>query len=173
MERPVSLRVFGEQAASGAHHGKLRITGGAQVEMPVEFVVVPRGRSVAYSADVDGDGYAEWVLEDQRLRAVFSARDGGRWLSFVAKDSGAELLPDSGALAGSGTLEVTASGDALEMKGGGWSRTVRLVDSTLIVAQTTPLPAETLEPGKKNEITLEVRRESPLRALYSLTRQAQ
>jgi hypothetical protein len=38
------------------------------------------------------------------------------------------------------------------------------------VEQTTPLPAETLESGKHNEIAFQVARESATHASYTLTK---
>ena len=43
-------------------------------------VLLPQGRTFAWSADLDGDGLPEWILEDQKIRAVFSTQDGGRWV---------------------------------------------------------------------------------------------
>jgi hypothetical protein len=108
------------------------------------------------------------------VRAVFSAQDGGRWLEFVWKDAapnGLNVLPESGALAGSGPVEVRAGDGWLEFTGKDWKRTVRLsaAEAKLTVEQGTPLPADTLETGKHNEITLQVTRESGGRAVYTLS----
>lgn len=173
MDRVLSLRVFPDGATPGLHDWVLRFTGGANLEIPARFLAIPRGRSVAWSADLDGDGSPEWVLESQKVRAVFSAQDGGRWLEFVWKDfapNGLNVLPESGAFAGAGPVEVHAGDGVLELTGKDWKRTVRLAgtEATLTVEQNTPLPAETLETGKHNEITLQVSRESATRAVYAL-----
>jgi hypothetical protein len=175
-DRPVSLRVFGEDMAAGLHPARLRLSGAAEIDMPVRFLVIPRGEALAYSADLDGDGAPEWVLENQHLRAVFSAQDGGRWLEFVWKDSGLNVLPEDGALAGAGPVEVrmrTEGADAsLEFSGRDWRRTVRLLsrETKLIVEQTSPLPPETLKSEKKNELMFRVTREDAHRAIYSVER---
>jgi len=170
MERTVSLRVFADSAEAGVHEAKLHLAGAAEMEMPFRIVAIPRGRTVAYSADLDGDGAPEWVLENQKARAVFSAQDGGRWLEYVWKDSGLNYLPESGAFAGTGPVTVRVADGALEFNTANWTRTVRLSgsDATLTVEQTSPLPAETLKPLKQNEITLDVSRESANRANYTL-----
>ena len=62
--------------------------------MPMRALVLPRDRTVAWTADLDGDGSPEWVLESRRVRAVFSPRDGGRWMEFTAKDSNTNFLPE-------------------------------------------------------------------------------
>ena len=130
---------------------------------------------MAWSADLDGDGTPEWVVENQKVRAVFSAQDGGRWLEFVWKESaphGLNVLPESGALAGGGAVEVHAGDGTLEFTGRDWKRTVRLsgTEAKLTVEQTTPLPAETLESGKHNEIAFQVTRESATHAGYTLSK---
>jgi hypothetical protein len=43
-------------------------------------------------------------------------------------------------------------------------------EARISVEQTTPLPAETLETGKHNEITFQVARESAARAVYTLVK---
>jgi len=176
MDRVVSLRIFPDAGlASGLHDWVLRFSGGAKLEMPARFLAIPRGQAIAWSADLDGDGLPEWVLENQKVRAVFSTRDGGRWLEFVWKDSaphGLNVLPESGALAGSGPVEVRAVDGALEFTGKDWKRTVRLAaaEAQITVEQTTPLPPETLETGRHNEIVLQVARESNSRAAYTLVK---
>jgi hypothetical protein len=106
---------------------------------------------------------------------VFSAHDGGRWLEFTWKDSapnGLNVLPESGAFAGTGAVEVHPAEGALEFTSRDWKRTVRLAgaEARLTVDQSTPLPAETLETGRHNEIALHVARESSTRAVYTLVK---
>jgi hypothetical protein len=175
MDRVLALRIFPDGAAPGLHDWVLRFSGGAKLDIPARFLALPRGQAVAWSADLDGDGSPEWILENQKARAVFSAQDGGRWLEFVWKDSapnGLNVLPESGAFAGAGPVEVHAGGGALEFTGKDWKRTVRLAgaEARIAVEQNTPLPAETLETGKHNEITFQVARESATRAVYTLVK---
>jgi hypothetical protein len=91
-------------------------------------------------------------------------------MEFVWKDSDLNLLPENGALAGAGRADVRSSGEALEFTTPAWRRTVRLSGTALTVEQNTPLPPETLESGKVNEVAFEVRREAPTRAVYSLAK---
>ena len=175
MDRVLSFRVFPDSMAPGLHDWVVRSSGGAKLELPARFLAIPRGQAVAWSADLDGDGVPEWILENQKARAVFSAQDGGRWLEFVWKDSapnGLNVLPESGAFAGTGPVEVHAGDGALEFMGKDWKRTVRLAgaEARIAVEQSTPLPAETLQTGKHNEITLQVARESATRAAYTLVK---
>jgi hypothetical protein len=169
-ERTVDFRVFPENAAGGLHDWNLHFSGGATLEVPARFLVIPRGQTVVWQADLDGDGSPEWVLENQHARAVFSTQDGGRWLEFVWKDSNLNVLPENGALAGTGPVEVRAGDGALEFIGKDWKRTVRLAagEARVTVEQSTPLGAETLETGKHNEVTLRVTRESATRAVYTV-----
>jgi hypothetical protein len=175
MDRELALRVFPDGVAPGLHDWILRFSGGTKLEIPARFLAVPRGQAVAWSADLDGDGSPEWVLENQKARAVFSAHDGGRWLEFTWKDSapnGLNVLPESGAFSGTGAVDVHAGDGALEFAGKDWKRTVRLAgaEARLTVDQSTPLPAETLETGRHNEIALHVARESSTRAVYTLVK---
>jgi len=174
-DRVVSFRVFTDGVAPGLHDWVLRFSGGAKLEIPARFLAIRRGQPVVWSADLDGDGSPEWILENQKTRAVFSAQDGGRWLEFVWKDSAPNGLngrPESGALAGTGPVEVHAADGALEFTGKDWKRTVRLAggEARITVEQTTPLPAETLETGKHDEIAFQVSRESATRAVYTLVK---
>ena len=169
MERFVPVRVFAEEGRTGLNDMRLRVAGGVDVDMPVRVVVVPRNQTVAWSADLDGDGYPEWVLESQHARAVFSSQDGGRWLEFVWKDSNLNLLPESGAFAGSGPAVVKAvEGGRLSIATAAGTRTITLAGASLTVEQSAPLPPETLKTEKRNEVTLEVSRPSPARAVYTL-----
>jgi len=175
MDRVVTFRVFPDGAAPGLDDWVLRLSGGAQLEMPARFLAIPRGQAVVWSADLDGDGVPEWVLENQKVRAVFSAQDGGRWLEFVWKDSapnGLNVLPESGAFAGTGPVDVHAGDGALEFTGKDCKRTVRLAgdEARITVEQTMPLRPETLQTGKHDQIIFQVSRESPTRAAYTLVK---
>ena len=167
-ERRVSLRVFATEAVAGLRYWKLRVTGGASMELPMRAVLLPRGRTATWSADLDSDGTPEWVIENHRLRAVFSAQDGGRWIELKWKDSNASFLPEQGALAATGAVDVRANGDALEFSGKGWKRTVRLADHTLTIEQNTPLPADGLVPMQRGSGSLAIERESANRVLYTV-----
>ena len=181
MERDVDLRVFVEDSetkarSAGLHPWRLHLSGSANIELPMRFAVIPRGAAVAYSSDLDGDGSPEFVIENQRIRAVFTAQDGGRWLEFLWKDSGLNLLPEDGALAGRGAVRVSMeneSGEArLILQGKDWIRVVRLrgTATEMAVEQNSPLPAESLHTGKRNDVIFRVTRESPQLAKYAVER---
>ena len=131
-------------------------------------VLIPRGRTVAWTADLDSDGTPEWILESARIRAVFSPQDGGRWMEFTWKDTDANFLPDPGAFAAPGPVEVTAAGDSLEFTAPGWKRTVTLSGGVLTIDQTTPLPPDRLSPEKRGNVTLTIDRPAPTRTIYTL-----
>ena len=170
MERVVSLRAFAKSELSGICDGRLKISGATQMEIPFRIAAIPRGQTVVYPMDLDSDGSPEWVLESARARAVFSTNDGARWLEFVWKDTGANFMPEQGALAGSGAVEARKLPDGVEFSAGSWKRTVRLSESTLTVEQSAPLAAETLQTLKRDAVTFRVERQSPHRASYSLER---
>jgi hypothetical protein len=167
-ERRVAFRVFAKEGVEGLRDWKLHVSGGATLELPMRALIVPRGGTVAWTADLDGDGSPEWVLESQRARAVFSTQDGGRWMEFTWKDGNLNFLPEQGTLGGSGPVEVRAEGGVLRIAGKGWTRTVRLSGSGLTIEQSTPLPADRLTGEKRGNVTLSIERNSPASAVYRL-----
>src|SRR5215472_4615976 len=167
-ERPVVLRVFAKKGATGVCEWHLRVTGGADMDLPFRALLLPRGGTVAWTADLDGDGSPEWVLESQKVRAVFSSRDGGRWMEFTWKDTGANFLPSDSAFAQPGPVEVRPDGGTLQFIGNGWTRTVSLTDTKLSIEQTSALPGDSMTSRTSGNITLSVDRQSPLRVVYEL-----
>ena len=167
-ERRVEFRVFPAEGSVGVRDWTLNIAGGADVAMPMRVVLAPRTGAVVWTADLDGDGAPEWILESAKVRAVFSAQDGGRWMEFTWKDTNTNFLPETGIFAQSGPVEVRQNGDALEFSGKGWKRTVTLIGSALTVEQSTPLPPESLAGEKRGNLTLTVERPAPTRAVYGL-----
>jgi hypothetical protein len=167
-ERRVEVRVFAREGISGLRDWTLKVTNGAVLTMPMRMVLLPRGQTVVWSADLDGDGTPEWILESGKVRAVFSSQDGGRWMDFTWKDTNTNFLPEGGAFAQSGPVEVRQNGEALEFIGKGWKRTVTLKGETLTIEQTTPLPAEVLTNEKRGNTSLTVERPSAGRAVYIL-----
>lgn len=171
-ERRVPLRIFAKDGASdGAgplRDWNLKVGGGTAQDLPMRVLLLPRNRTVAWSADLDGDGSPEWVLETQKVRAIFSSQDGGRWMEFNWKDTNLNFLPAQGAFAAAGPVEVHAAGDTLEFVGKGWKRTVRLTDTTLSIEQTTPLPADKLTPDRRGNINFRIEHPAANRATYML-----
>jgi len=170
-ERRVSFRVFGNDTAPGVHDWRLRVTGAVTLDMPMRVVLIPRGRTVAWSADLDGDGYPEWILESQKIRAIFSAQDGGRWIELNAKDLNMSFLPEQGVFAAPGPVDVHANGDTLEFTGKGFTRTIRLADNKLTIEQTTPLPADGLSNERRGNTTFTIERASPTRSIFTIATQ--
>ena len=171
-ERRVSLRVFAAEGLAGVRDWRLRVGDlsgpGADADLPMRVVLLPRGRTVAWSADLDGDGSPEWVLESQKVRAIFSGQDGGRWMEFTWKDTNVNFLPEQGLFVGPGPAEVSAADDALEFTGKGWKRTARLSETTLTIEQSSPLPADRLSSEKRGGATLTIVRPSVTRVTYTL-----
>ncbi|HTS28354.1 MAG TPA: beta-galactosidase [Bryobacteraceae bacterium] len=167
-ERRVSMRVFADEGISGLREWILHVSGAAQLDLPMRVLLLPRGRTVAWSADLDGDGAPDWVLDSQKARAVFSSQDGGRWMEFTGKDLNGNFLPDQGVFTAPGAVEVHAAGDTLEFSGKGWKRTVRLSDTVLTIEQTTPLPADGLVPLERGNTRLTIEHPSATRSIYTL-----
>jgi len=167
-ERHFSLRVFGQEGAAGLREWRLGAAGAGTAELPIRALLIPRGRTVAWSADLDGGGAPEWILESQKARAIFSSADGGRWMEFTSKENDENFLPVEGAFAGGGAVEVKVDGDGLEFTGKGWRRRVHLTGTSLKIEQNTPLPADHLTEWKRSNVTLVIEHPSPGSASYTL-----
>ena len=167
-ERMAPLRVFAKEGVEGLRDWNLKVGGGAAQDLPMRVVLLPRGRTVAWSADLDGDGSPEWVLETQKVRAIFSAQDGGRWMELNWKDTNLNFLPPQGVFAAQGPVEVHAAGDSLEFVGKGWKRTVRLTGTTLSIEQTTPLPADNLTSDRRGNVDFRIEHPAANQATYTL-----
>ncbi len=152
MEREVTLRVFTNQAEPGLHNCRFLLSGAASLETAAQVVVIPRDKTVSYTIDLDADGQPEYVLENQRLRAVFSKPDGGHWMEFVWKDSNRNVLPENGVEIGKAAIELRPSELRLERTGGN--------------------PIEGVEPGKFGEVTLSIERPKPGATVFSMKREA-
>jgi len=167
-ERSIGLRVFAADRKAGLRDWHLRVTGAGEADLPMRVLLLPRGRTVVWSSDLDGGGASEWVLESGRARAVFSGEEGGRWWEFVAKPANVNLLPRAGLYAAPGRVTVRALDDGLEFIGAGWRRTARLSGATLTIEQDSPLPAAAIEPIRIGNAALTIERPSASRAVYTL-----
>jgi hypothetical protein len=171
-ERSISLRVFPNEPTPGLRDWHLEVAGGATLDLPFRVALIPRERGASWAADLDGDGSPEWVLESQKVRAVFSSSDGGRWMEFVWKDTDTNFLPVEGALGRTGPVEVHADGNTLHFSGNNWTRTVSLTDDTLTIEQSPSLPSESLPSttaaARPGNITLSMERQSPGRVVYRI-----
>ncbi|MBV9508118.1 MAG: hypothetical protein JO323_24255, partial [Acidobacteriia bacterium] len=167
-ERRVSLRAFAEEGAAGLRDWHVHVSGGAELELPFRAILLPRNGVVAWTADLDGGGSPEWILESQRLRAIFSSKDGGRWMEFVWKDTNTNFLSIEGGLAQPGAVEIQANGNSLSFKGSGWTRTVSLAGDALTIEQNSPLPAESIAAQKIGNLRLSIDRQSPSKITYKI-----
>jgi hypothetical protein len=171
-ERSVSLRVFPKEGVAGVCDWRLHVTGGASVDLPFRAVVLAREGTVVWTADLDGDGSPEWVIESPKVRAVFSSKDGGRWMEFVWKDTNTNFLPVEGALASTSPVQVQADGGVLSFAGNGWSRTVSLRADSLTIEQTPALPAESLTPQTTGNLSFSIERQSATQTTYRMRQAA-
>jgi hypothetical protein len=166
-ERTVSLRAFPKPGAAGLQDWHLRVTGAADADLPFRVVLLPRDGSLAWTADLDGDGSPEWVLESPAVRAVFSSKDG-RWREFLWKDTGANFLPLEGALAAPGPVTIRAGNSSLQVAATDFTRTITLAGDTLTVESSGPLPPDSLLPQTVGNLRFSIDRDSPNRAVYRI-----
>jgi Glycosyl hydrolases family 35 len=166
-DRSVNLRVFGDGGA-GIRDWRLRVSGGATLDLSLRVLQLPRNQSIAWTADLDGDGSPEWVLESPHARAIFTAEDGGRWLEFTWKDTDTNFLPETGLFGRPGGVEVRVNGSALEFTAKDWRRTVRLSGNVLSVEQNQPIADGGLAGAKRGNVTLKVTLPAPNQAVYTL-----
>jgi hypothetical protein len=145
-ERDVSVRVFSKDDTSGLREAVAKLTGAGSFNLPILFTVIPRGETVSYTTG------GVHILESAKARAVFAGESQQKWLEFTWKDSERNVLPDSGIDLGSAPRKIT------------------LKDADLTIEQDIPLAPEKLKPGKRADISLQVQRPSPDKAVYSLSR---
>jgi hypothetical protein len=121
MARDVSFRVFAAGASVGLHAGEARLSGAASATEAVQFLVIPQNGAVAFSSG----GLS--LLESSKARAAFLP---GRWLEFIDKDSGQELIAAGGTAFNPGPID--ARSDALVFAG---EKIVRLPDLEQLLTQ--------------------------------------
>ena len=92
-ERHFSLRVFGQEGGAGLREWRLAASGAGTAELPVRALLIPRGHTVAWSADLDGDGSPEWVVESQKVRATPPMPMAAVWMEFTSKDNDENFWP--------------------------------------------------------------------------------
>jgi hypothetical protein len=184
-ERRVPLRIFAAEGMSGVAEWRLRVTTvngqtgpSGDAALPMRIVLLPHNGTLAWTSDLDGDGSPEYMLESSKARAIFSGRDGGRWMEFTAKQSNTNFLPEQGVFAapdsaggtdGAGhAVTARMEGNALIFAGANWQRKVQLAGGALTIEQSTELPADGLQPAKRNGANFSIERPSPRRAVYTL-----
>lgn len=106
LEREVTLYVSPQAPRPGLYRWTLVVRDGAwKTETPLALAVIAPGESLAYELDLDRDGWAELVLENATLRAVFSPRQGGRSTEFLLKEAAFNAFTGRGALDAGAPLE--------------------------------------------------------------------
>ena len=114
LEREVTLSALAPGGRPGLYRWNLVVREGSQVvETPMALAVISPDEALVYQLDIDRDGAAEWVLENQKIRVVVSPREGGRLLEFrlkgrevVGREVGAGAGPAEVRVVGAGKVEV-------------------------------------------------------------------
>ena len=85
-ERRVEFRVFPADGRGRRARLDAQNTGGADLDHADARWCWSRATGPwSGRADLDGDGSPEWILESAKVRAVFSAQDGGRWMDLPGR----------------------------------------------------------------------------------------
>lgn len=146
-DREVSLRVFSD--SPGAHKAALKLSGAAPFDYPLTVIALERGKVAAYAHDLDGDGIDDWSLESARARASFSGADG-RWLEYVWKDTGTNVLPEPGILTMSRANTVQAGSEGELVFAGG--RRIRMDPEGRVTVEQEAIALESLQPSKRDGV---------------------
>lgn len=73
---------------SGLYRFEIRLnSGNYQATEGAAIAAIKAGEAIAYTLDYDRDGFADVILENQRVRMFISPDAGGRSFAFVLKDS--------------------------------------------------------------------------------------
>ncbi len=64
----------------------------------VNFVALRKGEAVAFAYDVDGDGFDDYVMENEHLRLIISPNAGARSFALIDKRTGANVFTSVGGL---------------------------------------------------------------------------
>ncbi|MGH9723419.1 MAG: hypothetical protein ACRD8O_24685, partial [Bryobacteraceae bacterium] len=169
-EREVSVRVMAGEGTTGASRVRLQLSGTSTVEQDLTVIWVRRGGTAVHSADVDGDGASDWLIESRQVRAVFSGGDG-RWMEFVWKDSGTNLLGEAGAIPLGGSVSAQPIKDGVTFIAGKMRRTVRLNGPTGALEIEQDAPLDGIRPETRDGVSLTMERSGPGRVVFSLRRQ--
>ncbi|MBI3665208.1 MAG: beta-galactosidase [Acidobacteria bacterium] len=111
LEREATLSAVPSIPRSDLYRWNLEVRDGARkIVTPLVLAVIAEGESLAYEMDLDRDGFPELVLENQKLRAVFSPRHNGRSDEFLLKDAGVNAFSGAAVLEAGSPLEGRVTG---------------------------------------------------------------
>ncbi|MBI3694969.1 MAG: DUF1926 domain-containing protein [Acidobacteria bacterium] len=104
LEREVAFEVTAHQP--GLYRWNLEVRdGNRKIETPLLLAALGGEESLAYELDLDRDGFPELILENAKVRAVFSPRHGGRSTEFLLKTHGVNAFTARGALQAGAPME--------------------------------------------------------------------
>ena len=128
----------------GVYYWNLEIHDGPRkIGLPLALAVLAPDESLTYEFDLDRDGAPELVIENRKLRAVFSPRHGGRSMELLIKEQGINAFSGRGAFDLGAPMEGRILGPGrIELRSGETTRIISLgaQDSFLDVEQTGGAP---------------------------------
>ncbi len=84
---------------SALHPFNVTLSDGVLTETAkVYFLALRKGEAVAFSYDIDQDGFDDYVLENEFLRLIVSPRAGARAFALINKRTGANVFTSVGGL---------------------------------------------------------------------------
>jgi Glycosyl hydrolases family 35 len=84
---------------SAVHPFTVTISDGKTTETArVNFVALRKGEAVAFAYDMDGDGFDDYVMENDNLRLIISPNAGARSFALINKRTGANVFTSVGGL---------------------------------------------------------------------------
>ncbi len=100
-EQYMNTFIYGFPAGtrSALHPFSISVSDGRRTETAnVNFVALRKGEAIAFSCDIDRDGFDDYVLENEHLRLIISPRAGARSFALINKRTGANLFTSAGGL---------------------------------------------------------------------------
>lgn len=90
---------FPADSKSVLHPFNITLSDGVATEtVKVNLLALRKGEAVAFSYDVDRDGFDDYVLENEFLRLIVSPRAGARAFALINKRTGANVFTSVGGL---------------------------------------------------------------------------
>ncbi len=90
---------FAPGTKSAIHPFAITVSDGKLAEtIRVNFVALRKGEAVAFAYDMDGDGFDDYVMENENLRLIISPNAGARSFTLINKRTGVNVFTSVGGM---------------------------------------------------------------------------